>query len=52
MLERNPYICNSEKDIEAYKIFKEAENLAEIGIYVLCIYFIFFNYNNFFYSLQ
>ena len=31
IFERTPMICNSEKDQEAYRIFRQAENMAENG---------------------
>lgn len=31
MMKRNPAVCDSERDREAYRIFKQAEDLAEAG---------------------
>jgi hypothetical protein len=31
MLERNPRVCDSEQDVAAYKLFQQAEDLAEEG---------------------
>jgi hypothetical protein len=41
MLARNPYICSSDRDIKAYEIFRQAEDLAESGVFYLYIYFTF-----------